>query len=105
MPFILDKFGNVLDETKDMLYQMFLWKVFNDKHYITEAEGSFTATTKQGFWLKRIASAMAKTKAMCIINRSSKLISIQHEKDMVKVAKIAPLILMTELILKTKLIN
>ena len=32
------------------------------------------------FWLKRAASAMAKTKAMCIINRSTKLISIQHEK-------------------------
>jgi len=32
------------------------------------------------FWLKRIASAMAKTKAMCIINKYSKLTSIQHEK-------------------------
>ena len=32
------------------------------------------------FWLKRIASAMANTKAMCIINRSFKLIAIQHEK-------------------------
>ena len=32
------------------------------------------------FWLKRIASAMAKTTAMCVINRSTKLISIQHEK-------------------------
>ena len=32
------------------------------------------------FWSKRIATAMAKTKAMCIINRSTKLISIQHEK-------------------------
>ena len=32
------------------------------------------------FWLKRIAFAMAKTKAMCIINSSTKLISIQHEK-------------------------
>ena len=32
------------------------------------------------FWLKRASSAMAKTKAMCIINRSTKLISIQHEK-------------------------
>ena len=32
------------------------------------------------FWLKRAASAMAKTKAMCIINRSTKLIGIQHEK-------------------------
>ena len=31
-------------------------------------------------WLKRVSSAMAKTKAMCIINRSTKLIGIQHEK-------------------------
>ena len=28
----------------------------------------------------RIACAMAKTKAMCIINRTDKLIRIQHEK-------------------------
>ena len=81
MPLILDKFGNVLDETKDILYQMFPRKVSNDKHDITEAEASFIATKKFVFWLKRIASAMAKTKAMCIlfiyiINRSSNLISI-----------------------------
>ena len=80
MPFILEKFGNVLDGTKDMLYQIFLRKVFNDKHDITEAEASFIATKKFVFWLKRVASAMAKTKAMCIISRSTKLISIQHEK-------------------------
>ena len=29
---------------------------------------------------KRASSAMVKTKAMCIINRSTKLIGIQHEK-------------------------
>ena len=40
----------------------------------------FIATRKLRLWLKRIASAMAKTKAMCIINTSSKLISIQLEK-------------------------
>jgi hypothetical protein len=68
MPFIFDKFNNMLDETKDMLYQMFLRKVSNDKHDITEAEASFIATKKYMFWLKRIASTMAKTKAMCIIN-------------------------------------
>ena len=32
------------------------------------------------FWLRRIACAMAKTEAMCIINRTNKLIGIQHEK-------------------------
>ena len=37
------------------------------------------ATKKTNFWLKRASSAMAKTKAMCIINRSTKLIGIQHE--------------------------
>jgi hypothetical protein len=65
-----------------MLYQMFLGKVSYDRHDITEAEASFiaTKTKKFVFWLKLIASTMAKTKAMCIINRSSKLISIQHEK-------------------------
>ena len=38
-------------------------------------------------WLKRASSAMAKTKAMCIINRSTKLISIQHEQKHVKGSK------------------
>ena len=80
MPIILDKFVNVLQGTKDMLYQMFLRKFFNGKHDITEAEASFVATKKFVFWLKHIASAMAKTKAMCTINRSTKLISIQYEK-------------------------
>ena len=42
-------------------------------------KASFIATKKYVFWLKRIASAIAKTKAMCIINRCTKLISIQHE--------------------------
>ena len=37
--------------------------------------------------MKRIASAMAKTKTMCIINRSTKLISIQHEKKLGKGSK------------------
>ena len=55
-------------------------KVSNDRHDITETEADFIATKKANFWLKRASSAMAKTKAMCIINRSTKLISIQHEK-------------------------
>jgi hypothetical protein len=72
----------MLQKTKDMMYQMFLRKFSNDRHDITEAETDFIATKKTMFWLKRIASAMAKTKAMCIIiiNRSTKLISIQHKK-------------------------
>jgi hypothetical protein len=59
---------------------MFPRKVSNDKHDITEAEASFIATKKYVFWLKHIASAMAKTKAMCIINRSTTVTSIQHER-------------------------
>ena len=50
--FILDKFGNVLDGTKDMLYQMFLRKVSNDRHDITETEADFIATKKFVFWLE-----------------------------------------------------
>ena len=38
MPIILDKFGNVLQKTRDMMYQMFLRKVSNDRHDIIEAE-------------------------------------------------------------------
>ena len=38
------------------------------------------ASRKLKFRLRRIACAMAKTKAMCIINRTDKLIGIQHEK-------------------------
>ena len=45
-----------------------------------ETEADFIATKKTNFWLKRASAAMAKTKAMCIINTSNKLIGIQHEK-------------------------
>ena len=38
MPIILDKFGNVLQKTRDTMYQMFLRKVSNDRHDIIEAE-------------------------------------------------------------------
>jgi len=38
MPIILDKFGNVLQKTKDIMHQMFLRKVSNDRHDITETE-------------------------------------------------------------------
>jgi len=89
MPIILDKFGNVLQKTGDMMFQMFLRKVSNDRHDITETEADFIATKKTMFWLKRAASAMAKTKAMCTINRSTKLISIQHEKKHGKGSKIS----------------
>ena len=54
---------------------MFPRKVSSDRHDITETEGGgwftdfieFIATRKTNFWLKCASSAMAKTKAMCII--------------------------------------
>ena len=49
MPIILDKFGNVLPKTRTMMYQMFLRKVSNDKHDITETEADFIATKKTNF--------------------------------------------------------
>ena len=73
MPIILDKFGNVLPKTRTMMYQMFLRKVSNDRHGIIETEADFIATNKTNFWLKRASAAMAKTKAICIINRSTTL--------------------------------
>ena len=60
------------------MYQMFLRKVSNDRHDITETEADFIATKKTNFWLKRASSAIAKTKAMCIINRSTKLIGSKN---------------------------
>ena len=80
LPIILDKFGNVLPKTRTMMFKMFLRKIYNDRHDITETEADVIATKKTNFWLKRASAAMAKTKAMCIINRSTKLIGIQHEK-------------------------
>ena len=65
---------------------MFLRKVSNDRHDITETEADFIAIKKTNFWLKRASAAMAKTKAICIINinRSNKLIGrieIEQESD------------------------
>ena len=45
------------------------------------------ASKKLKFWLRRIACAIAKTKAMCVINRTNKLIGIQHEKKHEKGSK------------------
>ena len=51
---------------------------------------------------------MAKTKVMCIINRSTKLttsVVSNMKENMARVVKIVPLTLMTELILDMKQIN
>ena len=64
------------------MFQMFKRNARNNCNEISDAEANITASRKLRFWLRRIACAMAKTKAMCIINRSrtDKLIRIQHEK-------------------------
>ena len=59
MPIILDKFANVLQK-KVVVYQMFLRKVYNDRHDITETETDFIATKKTMFWLRRIAKTKAR---------------------------------------------
>ena len=50
---------------------------------------------------------MAKTKAICIINRSTKLTNLvtNMKENMARVVKIVPLILMTGLIFNMKQIN
>ena len=65
------------------MFQMFKRNAKNNSAEIVEipdAEANIIASRKLKFWLKRIACAVAKTKAMCIINRSNKIIGIQHEK-------------------------
>ena len=62
------------------MFQIFKRNAKNNSNEISDAEANIVASTKSRFWLKRIVCAMAKTKAMCIINRTNKLIGIQHEK-------------------------
>ena len=46
---------------------MFKRKAKNNSDEISDAEANIIANRMLKFWLKRIACAMAKTKAMCII--------------------------------------
>ena len=62
------------------MFQMFKRNAKNNCNEISDAEANIVASRKLKYWLRRIACAMAKTKAMCIINRTNKLIEIQHEK-------------------------
>jgi hypothetical protein len=62
------------------MFHMFKRNAKNNCAEISDAEANIVASRKLKFWLGRIACAMAKTKAMCIINRPNKLIGIQHEK-------------------------
>ena len=65
---------------QDLMFQMFKGNAENNCNEISDAEANIIASRKLKFWLRGIACAMAKTKAMCIINRTNKLIGIQHEK-------------------------
>ena len=60
------------------MFQMFKRNARNNSNEISDAEANIIASRKLRFWLRRIACAMVKTKAMCIINRTDKLIRIQH---------------------------
>ena len=62
------------------MFQMLKRNAKNNDNEISDAEANIVASRKLKFWLRRIACAMAKTKAMCIIDRTNKLIGIQHEK-------------------------
>ena len=62
------------------MFQMFKRNAKNNCNEISDAEANIVASRKLKFWLRRIACAMAKTKAMCIINRTNKLIGSQQEK-------------------------
>ena len=59
---------------------MFKRNAKNNCNEISDAEENIVASRKLKFWLRRIACAMAKTKAMCIITGAIKLIGIQHEE-------------------------
>ena len=82
MAIILDKFGNVLPKTRTMMYQMFLRKVSNDRHDITETEADFIATKKTNFWLKRASAAMAKTlkQRLCVLLTDLPNLSVSNMK-------------------------
>ena len=78
--FVVDRFGTVIKEAQNLMFQMFKRNARNNCNEISDAETNIVASRKLKFWLRRIACAMAWTKAMCMINRTNKLIGIQHEK-------------------------
>ena len=74
--FVVDRFGTVIKGVQDLMFQMFKRNARNNCNEISDAEANIIASRKLRFWLRRIACAMAKTKAMCIINRTNKIIGI-----------------------------
>ena len=71
--FVVDRFGTVIKSVQDLMFQMFRRNARNNSNEISDAEANTIASRKLRFWLRRIACAMAKIKAMCIINRTDKL--------------------------------
>jgi len=78
--FVVDRFGTVIKGAQDLMFQIFKRNARNNCNEISDAEANIITSRKLRFWLRRIACAKAKTEAMCIINRTDKLIGIQHEK-------------------------
>ena len=80
-----------------MLFQMFIRKVSNDRHDITETETDFIATKRTNFWLKRASAAMAK-KRLCVLLTDLPNLSVSNMKrNTEKEVKTVPLILITRL--------
>ena len=75
------------------MFQIFKRNAKNNSNEISDAEVNVVASWKLKFWLRGIACAMAKTKAMCIIKRTSKLIGIQHGKKNGKGSKNNPILI------------
>ena len=85
--FVVDRFGTVIKGVQDLMFQMIKRNAKNNCNEISDAEANIIASRKLKFWLRRIACAMTKTKAMCIVNRTNKLIGTQHEKKHGKSSK------------------
>jgi hypothetical protein len=85
--FVVDRIGTVIKEVQNLMFQIFKRNAKNYCNKISDAEANVVASRKLKFWLRRIACAMAKTKAMCIINGTKKLIGINTKRNMEKVAR------------------
>ena len=84
---VVDTFGTVIKEVQNLMLQMFKRNSKNNCNEISDAEANIVASRKLKYWLRRIACAMAKTKAMCIINGTNELIGINTNRNMEKVAR------------------
>ena len=69
---------------------MFLRKVSNDKHDITETEADFIATKKINFWLKRASSA--KQRLCVLLTDLPNLLVSNMKRNTEKEVKTVPLL-------------